>query len=110
MTVPFIMALGVGVASIRSDKNAESDSFGLVGLCSRGPIIAVLILGFVYSGEAADVGAQAVISWADTVELGQSYIAAIPHYMLEVAMALAPIVLIFFVFQAVSLKLRRLPF
>ena len=34
MTVPFIMALGVGVASIRSDKNAESDSFGLVGLCS----------------------------------------------------------------------------
>ena len=110
MTVPFIMALGVGVASIRSDKNAESDSFGLVGLCSIGPIIAVLILGFVYSGEAADVGAQSVISWADTVELGQSYIAAIPHYMLEVAMALAPIVLIFFVFQAVSLKLRRLPF
>ena len=45
MTVPFIMALGVGVASIRSDRNAESDSFGLVGLCSIGPIIAVLILG-----------------------------------------------------------------
>ena len=38
MTVPFIMALGVGVASIRSDKNAEADSFGLVALCSIGPI------------------------------------------------------------------------
>ena len=41
MTVPFIMSLGIGVASIRSDKNAESDSFGLVALCSGGPILSV---------------------------------------------------------------------
>ena len=45
MTVPFIMALGVGVASIRSDENAKADSFGLVGLCSIGPILSVLLLG-----------------------------------------------------------------
>ena len=45
MTVPFIMALGVGVASIRSDDSAGDDSFGLVALCSVGPIIAVMILG-----------------------------------------------------------------
>ena len=49
MTVPFIMALGLGVSLIRSDKNAESDSFGLVALCSIGPIIAVLILGLVFT-------------------------------------------------------------
>ena len=110
MTVPFIMALGVGVASIRSDKNAESDSFGLVGLCSIGPIIAVLILGFIYEGEASGVGAQTVTSYANTVELGTSYLAAIPHYVLEVAMALSPIVVIFLIFQVVSLKLRRVPF
>ena len=54
MTVPFIMALGIGVASIRSDKNAQSDSFGLVALCSVGPILAVLILGLLYRpGESA---------------------------------------------------------
>ena len=110
MTVPFIMALGVGVSSIRSDKNAESDSFGLVGLCSIGPILAVLILGFVYESEGGEVSAQAVTGWADTVRLGTSYIAALPHYMLEVAMALGPIFVIFLVFQAVSLRLRRLPF
>jgi len=40
MTVPFILALGVGVSHIRSDKNAEADSFGLVALSSIGPIIA----------------------------------------------------------------------
>ena len=110
MTVPFIMALGVGVASIRSDRNAESDSFGLVGLCSIGPILAVLILGFVYESDTTGVGAQAVTSYANTVELGTSYLASIPHYMAEVAMALAPIVVIFLIFQAVSLKLRRLRF
>ena len=85
MTVPFIMALGVGVASIRSDRNAESDSFGLVGLCSIGPILAVLILGFVYESDTTVVGAQAVTSYANTVELGTSYLASIPHYMAEVA-------------------------
>ena len=109
-TVPFIMALGVGVASIRSDKNAESDSFGLVGLCSIGPILAVLLLGFAYQSESSSMGAQTVTSWANTVELGTSYLASIPHYMLEVALALSPIVVIFLVFQVISLHLRRIPF
>ena len=44
MTVPFIMALGVGLASSKVDKNASSDSFGLVAISSVGPILAVLIL------------------------------------------------------------------
>ena len=50
MTVPFILALGVGVSNIRSDDKAEADSFGLVALSSIGPILAVLILGFFYPG------------------------------------------------------------
>ena len=49
MTVPFIMAMGVGLASVRSDKNAASDSFGLVALSSIGPILAVLLLGIFYT-------------------------------------------------------------
>ena len=47
MTVPFIMALGVGISAIRSDKHASDDSFGLVALCSIGPILSVLVLGFI---------------------------------------------------------------
>lgn len=110
MTVPFIMALGVGVASIRSDKNAEADSFGLVALCSIGPILAVMILGFVYEMEDGVISATVVHSYADTVELGGGYLRAIPHYMVEVATALAPIVAFFLLFQVFSLKLRKLPF
>ena len=110
MTVPFIMALGVGVASIRSDKNAEADSFGLVALCSIGPILAVMILGFFYEMEDGTVAASVIQSYADTVALGGGYVKAIPHYMYEVATALAPIVVFFLLFQVFSLKLRKLPF
>ncbi len=45
ITVPFIMALGVGLASVRGDKTTQEDSFGLVALCSIGPILTVLLLG-----------------------------------------------------------------
>lgn len=54
MTVPFILALGVGVSNIRSDKKAEADSFGLVALSSIGPILAVLLLGFFYSEQSGE--------------------------------------------------------
>ena len=49
MTVPFIMAFGIGIAAIRSDKHAADDSFGLVSLCSVGPILAVLVLGMIFN-------------------------------------------------------------
>ncbi len=109
MTVPFIMSLGVGVASIRSDKNAEADSFGLVSLCSIGPILAVLILGFFYTGTSEEISAAAAAEYANTVELGTSYLRAVPHYLKEVALALLPIVVFFLIFQIFFLKLRRLP-
>ncbi len=109
MTVPFIMALGVGVASIRSDKNAESDSFGLVALCSVGPILSVLVLGFLYEGESSEIAASVADTYLNTVELGGAYLHAIPEYMAEVAVALAPIAVFFFLFQIFFLKLRQLP-
>jgi hypothetical protein len=110
MTVPFIMAMGVGVASIRSDKNAEADSFGLVALCSIGPILAVLLLGFFYEGGEDAVTTSITESFQDTVNLSLGYIHAIPEYMFEVAIALSPIIIFFLIFQLVALKLRKLPF
>jgi len=109
MTVPFIMALGVGVANIRSDRNAESDSFGLIALCSIGPILAVLILGFLYRGEGTGA-AEAVLSHADTVALGRSYLAAVPHYLRETATALAPIALILLAFQFLVFRMSARAF
>ena len=109
MTVPFIMALGVGVASIRSDGNAHNDSFGLVALCSVGPILAVLLLSFVYRDAPEGAAASMVSNYADTVQLGFGYLHALPEYLLEVAIALLPIVVFFMIFQVVALKLHKLP-
>ena len=110
MTVPFIMALGVGVASIRSDENAKADSFGLVGLCSIGPILSVLLLGAIYQSQpsASEVASSAGI--ATTVELGRGYLRTLPDYLWEVTVALLPIFVFFLIFQVVSLRLRKLPF
>lgn len=110
MTVPFIMALGVGVASIRSDENAKADSFGLVGLCSIGPIASVLLLGAIYKTQPAQAEAETAAAIADTVALGRDYLHAIPEYLKEVTLALLPIVVFFLIFQFVSLRLRKLPF
>ena len=109
MTVPFIMALGVGVASIRRDENAKADSFGLVALCSIGPVMAVMLLGAIYPRDTqADVG-MVIGGFETTVELGGAYLRSLPTYMLEVAMALLPIFVFFLLFQVFSLRLRRLP-
>ena len=109
MTAPFIMALGVGVASIRSDENAKADSFGLVALCSIGPVMAVMLLGAIYPTDTqADVG-MVIGGFETTVELGGAYLRSLPTYMLEVAMALLPIFVFFLLFQVFSLRLRRLP-
>ncbi len=98
MTVPFILALGVGVANMRSDRDAGADSFGLVALCSIGPILFVLILGFLFPN-ADGVTNITSVDWSSTTEIGMAYIKSIPHYMLETAMALLPIAAIFLIFQ-----------
>ncbi len=110
MTVPFIMALGVGIASIRSDENAKSDSFGLVALCSVGPVLAVMLLSRLYPADPVEPAAAALPSLALSTELGRNYVAALPTYVKEVAVALLPIFVFFLLFQVVSLRLRRQPF
>lgn len=107
MTVPFIMALGVGIASIRSDKNAEADSFGLVALCSIGPIIAVLILGAVYGAEGSVYVPATVPIVTDSRDLWLMFVESLPRYLGEVAIALAPIVTFFLIMQMIKLRLHR---
>ncbi len=110
MTVPFIMALGVGVASIRSDERAKSDSFGLVALCSIGPILTVLVLGLLYPSGESSSAALHVIDFENSVSVGREYVFELPEFIKEVTFALLPVVVIFFLFQIFSLKLTKKPF
>lgn len=101
MTVPFIMALGVGVASIRSDDGG-SDSFGLVALCSIGPIVAVMLLGIFYSGDATAQTDYALNIANSSRDIIAAFLKQIPHYAKEVAVAVGPIVIFFLIFRLVS--------
>ena len=107
MTVPFIMALGIGIAAIRSDRNAADDSFGLVALCSVGPILAVLILGLIFNPSEGGYSATQIPQVDTTVELWNMFTHELPAYMEEIAISLLPIVVFFGIFQTVSLHLKK---
>lgn len=99
MTVPFIMAMGVGLASMRSDKNAESDSFGLVALSSVGPILAVMILGCFFKPQDAEYSLTDIESVSNTRDVAEVFLRGLPKFAEEVFVSLAPIVVVFLIFQ-----------
>ena len=107
MTVPFIMALGIGFSAVRSDKHAENDSFGLVALCSVGPILAVLLLGLLYHPEGSGYEQTMIVKTDNSVEMWQLFQEGLPYYMKEMLISLLPIILFFFIFQIVSLHLHK---
>ena len=113
MTVPFIMALGMGVAAVKSNKNSDSkaDNFGLTGLASIGPIVAVLIMGLVMSGKSAtevvaatEIVEETMVS-VGTLERLRGVFKLVPHIIVEVAKALLPLVGLLIAFLIFLFKL-----
>lgn len=107
MTVPFIMALGVGLASVRSDKNAASDSFGLVALSSVGPILAVLVLGCFFRPTEAEYSLTDVASVVTTRDVALVFAKGMPIYLHEVMISLLPILAVFVIFQLLTRRYRK---
>lgn len=107
MTVPFIMALGIGIAAIRSDRHAADDSFGLVSLCSIGPIMAVLILGMIYKPESSDYVPASIPDIENSVELWALFSHEFPEYMKEMVVSLFPIIFFFGLFQLVARDIKK---
>ncbi len=101
ITVPFIMALGAGLAASRKGKNTGEHSFGLVALCSIGPILSVLLLSIFYKPRPSTSVYQTV-DIETTTEAFKQFADAIPVYAKEVAIAFVPIVLLFVIFQLVT--------
>ena len=99
ITVPFIMALGLGVSTILGDKHDRESSFGFIALCSIGPILAVMILGLT----AKEAPVLTIDAAAYAMNLGH-----IPEVlgttMLNVAIAIGPIVIFFFILQAIFMR------
>ncbi len=107
ITVPFIMALGLGLSSIRGDKTSAEDSFGLVAMCSIGPILTVLILGALNDTETAEQTLSHPESFDTISEAFRQFLRAFPHYIEDVASAFVPTVAFFIVFDLIFLRLDR---
>jgi len=107
MTVPFIMSFGVGIAAIRSDKHASDDSFGLVSLCSIGPILAVIILSMIFNPGQSEAVSESIPVIDNTVDLWRMFTRGIPTYIKEMAVSLLPIVFFFGVFQLISRDINK---
>lgn len=106
MSVPFIIAIGTGVALLRTDKNASDDSFGLTALCSIGPILAVMILGIILKPNIS-VDNQALVIPNNSKDLVGGYLGQIPHYCKEVLIALLPIIVFFFITRTFGSKVSK---
>ncbi len=105
MTVPFIMALGIGISSIRSDRHAANDSFGLIAMCSVGPIIAVLILGMSYGSLDSSYTLAPLAEIGDSKILWQLFRHGFPTYVKDVTLSLLPILIFFTAYQLLALRL-----
>lgn len=105
ITVPFIMALGAGLAATESQKNEEG-SFGLVALCSIGPILSVLILSLFYKPDAS--ASQIVVGEIfTTMDAFKLLVEALPEYAKEVMVAFGPIVGVFLLFEILFRRFHR---
>lgn len=107
ITVPFILALGIGLSSVRGGKSSHDDSFGLVALCSIGPIMAVMIMGMFFDTASSGHSLNQVSEINTLREILHLFGQALPRYAKEVGLALSPIIVFFILFQLFSLKLPK---
>jgi len=105
--IPFILALGLGVASVRGGKSSMYDSFGLAAMCSIGPIYAVMILGFFFPPAKSTIGVSNVENIHTVSDLTGSILHAFPEYSKEIFLAVAPLIIVFVIFQLFALKLPK---
>ena len=103
ITVPFIMALGVGISSVLGDKRSQENSFGLVALCSIGPVLAVLALGLFSQNEMT----YDVPDYTVSTDILGSFLTTLGHTAKEVGIALGLIVIFFLICQIAFLRLPK---
>lgn len=109
LTVPFILALALGVSAMKKDSKAsEKDSFGLLAIASAGAIIAVLVMSLI-------TGQREITGTLDTTTIESTalitpFINILPTLMGEVALALSPLLVIFIILQFASFKMSRKSF
>ena len=103
ITVPFIMALGVGISYVLGDRRSKDNSFGLVALCSIGPILAVMALGMFSRGELT----YSIPDYTVQGDILGAYLHTALHTVKEVSIALGLIVAFFLICNFTLLHMNK---
>ncbi len=103
ITVPFIMALGVGVARTVAGKGVRENSFGLIALCSIGPILAVVLLGLFSQGELPPYDISSDLTGISLAGVGHKILETLK----DVAISLGLMVIFFVILNFTLLRLPR---
>ena len=102
ISIPFIMTLGIGLTSNRTDKKATESKFGLVSLCSIGPIISMLLLGMFYPANSFNT----TIFIKDGVGYSDYFTQALVSFK-DVFISILPILIVFFIFQLITKEVSK---
>lgn len=101
ISVPFILALGMGVSVTMSKHKSNDDSFGIIGLASVGPIIALFIYGMLLNLKYKGVlPPEQIYNPGSASSLSEIIVGNLSG----VALALIPVVLVFIPFQILFIK------
>ena len=106
MSVPFVMSIGAGIAAI-SSQNEDDSAFGLMSICSIGPIISVLVMGLAGGFENIFYTPHAVPGFEDSQEMGLAFLSAIPSLVGDVLMGLLPIIAFFLIYQFLTVRVHK---
>ena len=107
ISVPFIMAFGLGICAVRSGKNNQEDGFGLIALASIGPVIAVLILGLFVKMNGV-ITSETVEMIGTAKEMGSSFGLTLLSYLKDVFIVILPILGFFLIYNFIYLKLPKI--
>ncbi|MDR3230524.1 MAG: DUF1538 domain-containing protein [Synergistaceae bacterium] len=107
ITVPFLLAMGVGIAATTGSRREEDDNFGICALCSIGPILTVLIMGLFYDAQSTGYEFETPAMVAGAAELARLFLRGFFRSFREVVMVVVPIFSIFMLYQVTHLRLSR---
>ncbi len=107
MSVPFVMSIGAGIAAITSQSGDEDSSFGLMAVCSIGPIISILVMGLVGGFNDIAYKPHPLPEFINSQQMGWSFISAIPSIVKDVLMGLLPIIIFFLIYQLFTVRVQK---
>ena len=107
MSVPFVISIGAGIAAITSQNSDDDNSFGLMAVCSIGPIISILVMGLMGGFNDVSYTPHAMPEFSNSQEMGLSFLSASPSIIKDVLMGLLPIIAFFLVYQLFTVRIHK---